>query len=331
MKQIKNLYNKQPLVTIVIPCYNYAEYVGEAIVSVINQTYSNIELIVINDGSTDNSDNVIKKLLKKYNFKYINQHNQGIIAVRNKAINIAKGEYLVQLDADDAIPTNYVNELVKSAQKDNGKSDIFYTPALDFNNNEKIIDPPVFNIEILKHYNFIHASAMVKTRIIKKYQYDKNLESLGLEDWDMYLNMCLNGVKAMRVDSTYLIYRSHGNNPSRTDKLKANDRELQTYKYILTKQISSHPLDINYLCKYLQTINDLLIFRQQNMSYKLEVSNLSKHIKYLQKKISRSNHDYQQLSKSYNGIIKSNSWKLTKPLRGASNIINKKILKGKDV
>ena len=181
--------NKQPLVTIVIPCYNYAEYVGEAIESVINQTYSNIELIVINDGSTDNSDNVIKKLQKKYNFKYINQHNQGIIAVRNQAINVAKGEYLVQLDADDYIDKTYIKKCLKAAIKFD--VDIVYTQVkfigrVDFTSN--YID---FDLEKLKHDNYIHASSLVKKSILINKKYDSYLNDKGYEDWDIFLDLCL--------------------------------------------------------------------------------------------------------------------------------------------
>ena len=86
-----------PLVSAIIPTYNREEFTEIAVQSVLKQTYRNIELIVIDDGSTDN----IKQILENYNLKYIFQNNQGVSAARNKGINEAKGEFIAFLDSDD--------------------------------------------------------------------------------------------------------------------------------------------------------------------------------------------------------------------------------------
>ena len=90
---------KTPLVSVIIPLYNQKEFVGDAIESVLNQSYSNIEVIVVNDGSTDNPHEVLEKYKKA--IKLINQKNMGLAAARNTGIKNSHGEYIQLLDADD--------------------------------------------------------------------------------------------------------------------------------------------------------------------------------------------------------------------------------------
>ena len=92
------------LVSIIMPVYNCENYLDKSITSVLNQTLDNIELIIINDGSTDNSNKIIEKYLNKDNrIKYINQSNNGVSIARNKGIDMAKGKYIGFVDGDDYI------------------------------------------------------------------------------------------------------------------------------------------------------------------------------------------------------------------------------------
>lgn len=283
---------QQPLVSIVIPCYNYAKYVDDAIGSVFAQTYKNIELIVINDGSTDNSDDVIRQAQKKYTFKYFNQANRGIVATRNRGVRLATGQFLIQLDADDMLPKNYVQTLINAAAKQ--KVDIFYTAAKDLDTGRVVIDPPEFNIEILKHHNYIHASSMVRLEAIKKYKYDQYLNDKGLEDWDMFLMMCLDGATGLYVKEVSLQYRQHNDIKSRNEKIRNNNQELDAIRHILTKHITNHPKQIGYMISYLHFVDRLLIANRTNEDHVREIKNLKKEnadlkqaIEYLQARISK--------------------------------------------
>lgn len=263
---------QQSLVSIVIPCYNYAKYVDDAIGSVFAQTYKNIELIVINDGSTDNSDDVIRQAQKKYKFNYFKQTNKGIVATRNKGVKLATGKYLVQLDADDVLPKNYIEVLVKEAAKQ--KADIYYTSAQDLITGKKVIDPPEFSVEILKHHNYIHASSMVVTEKIKKYSYDPYLSDKGLEDWDMFLGMCLDGAIGLYVKKVSLQYRQHQDLKSRNERIKNNNQELDAFRHILTKYITKYPDQIGYMILYLHFIDRLLIANRDNVNHVAEIQTL---------------------------------------------------------
>lgn len=91
----------QPRVSVIIPMYNASKYIAEALDSVIAQTYTNTEIIAINDGSTDGTDAVIKPYLGLNGFKYIEQENKGVSAARNQGLRAAEGELIAFLDSDD--------------------------------------------------------------------------------------------------------------------------------------------------------------------------------------------------------------------------------------
>ena len=90
-----------PLVSVIIPSYNHEQYVTKAIKSVFSQTYKNIELIVIDDGSKDHSVKKILELKKRYPFKFIARKNKGLASTLNEAIKLAKGVYITFLASDD--------------------------------------------------------------------------------------------------------------------------------------------------------------------------------------------------------------------------------------
>lgn len=109
--------NKE-LVSIIIPVYNAQKYIKRCLTSVLNQSYTNIEIIVINDGSTDKSEEIVESLAKKDSrIKLLNQNNQGAAKTRNTGIKKATGEYIMFIDNDDYIEKDYVNMYVNNIKK----------------------------------------------------------------------------------------------------------------------------------------------------------------------------------------------------------------------
>jgi glycosyltransferase involved in cell wall biosynthesis len=96
-----------PLVSVVMPAYNAGLFITDAITSVLNQTHSNVELIVVNDGSTDNTEACIQ-LIGDSRIHYFSQPNAGVSAARNKGIEVCNGQFLCFLDADDVMPPNSI-------------------------------------------------------------------------------------------------------------------------------------------------------------------------------------------------------------------------------
>ena len=99
-----------PKFSIIIPVYNVEKYIGKCLDSVMNQTYHDYEVIVVNDGTKDSSMNIVNN----YDVKVINQKNQGLSAARNTGVKEAKGEYILFLDSDDSIEKDLLKELNKS-------------------------------------------------------------------------------------------------------------------------------------------------------------------------------------------------------------------------
>lgn len=110
--------NKSGLVSVIIPVYNCEKYLEKCLSSVIAQVYNRLEIIVINDGSTDNSGKIIRRYADRYaNILVIDQKNSGVSVARNNGIEKASGEYLLFLDGDDYIGESYIKNLIEAAQK----------------------------------------------------------------------------------------------------------------------------------------------------------------------------------------------------------------------
>ncbi|MDC9721962.1 MAG: glycosyltransferase family 2 protein [Urechidicola sp.] len=108
---------EEALITVIIPAYNSEKFIRRAIDSVLNQLYKNIEIIVIDDGSTDNTAKIIKSYADKV--KYIYQENKGVASARNKGIINSNGTYIAFLDADDYVLPNMYKQLIENAHKSN--------------------------------------------------------------------------------------------------------------------------------------------------------------------------------------------------------------------
>jgi GT2 family glycosyltransferase len=117
----------RPLVSVVIPTYNQADFLVEAITSAQNQTYPNIEIVVVNDGSTDNTTEILKKLSEQdQRIRCFSQENQGLASAFNKAVQESKGEYIVHLDSDDIYETEKIQKQLEILQQDKS-IDLVYT------------------------------------------------------------------------------------------------------------------------------------------------------------------------------------------------------------
>ena len=108
-------------VSIIIPVYNSEKYIEKCVESIVKQTYKNIEMIIINDGSKDKSSEVIKSLKEKYpdKIKYYEQENQGVAKTRNKAVELAKGDFIMFVDNDDYLDEDYVEKFVQEIEDGN--------------------------------------------------------------------------------------------------------------------------------------------------------------------------------------------------------------------
>ena len=133
-------------ISVIMPIYNSEKYLKEAIDSVLNQSFKDFELICINDGSTDNSPEILENYRKKdKRIKIINQKNQGLSAARNKGLKNSNGEYIYFIDSDDYISKNTLKELYQNARIND--SDIVLYKKARFNGDKIRYNAPGFNFE----------------------------------------------------------------------------------------------------------------------------------------------------------------------------------------
>lgn len=108
---------KQPLISIIVPCYNTEDYIEQCLDSLIHQSYKNLEIILVNDGSTDDTDAKIQPYLSDDRIRYIIQENKGLSGARNTGLDIMKGEYVCFVDSDDFLHKDYVKTLYENLIK----------------------------------------------------------------------------------------------------------------------------------------------------------------------------------------------------------------------
>ncbi len=224
-------------VSIIIPCYNQKEYIKEAIESALNQTYPDIEIIVINDGSTDNSAAIIKSFATRHNnIIFIdNKENKGVIYSRNIAIKAASGEYILPLDGDDKIDPFYAEKAVnifENFSKRNSANDILkivYCKTKLFGNNNEEFKLDKFSPDKIIFNNCIPNSAMFRKIDFVKAGGYKDYMKDGLEDWDLWLSLLENSQNkencVYQIDE-FLFYYRISNKITRNkchDEIKKNE------------------------------------------------------------------------------------------------------------
>lgn len=179
-----------PLVSVVIPCYNHGNFLGETIESVLQQSYSNIEIIVVDDGSTDNTKNVASRYPQ---VKYIFQENQGLSAARNAGVKQCKGDFVVFSDADDLLLSHALEYNITILQADPKLA--FVSGAYELINTDKTKITDVVRPVIADHYltllkyNYIgmHGTLMYRRWVFDEFLFDVSLRAC--EDYDMYLRI----------------------------------------------------------------------------------------------------------------------------------------------
>ena len=131
-----------PEVSIIIPVYNARDSIAKCIDSIINQTFLNFEVILVNDGSTDDTLSVLLKYEHDYeNIRVINKRNEGVAVTRNKAIFEAKGKYIMFIDNDDFIDKDYIETFYKEIEcTKNASSFLAYTCIISFETNKRKSD-----------------------------------------------------------------------------------------------------------------------------------------------------------------------------------------------
>lgn len=223
-------------VSVVVPCYNYAKYLPDCIESLVHQTYPLKEIIIVNDKSPDNTEEVALELIRKYpdkNIKLFNRNeNGGLGAARNSGIRIAQGEYICCLDADDKLVPAGIEEHVRLIEND---TTLAQCALMEFGERHIMMTPTnPTNLKRVLQSNTIYCNAMFSKRMWKQAGgFDEGqLIRYGLEDWEFWIRLLAEGCHVNTSEFVSLRYRVHGSNMT---KATTHPHRQELYNYIYEK------------------------------------------------------------------------------------------------
>ncbi len=199
-----------PLVSVVIPCFNYAEYLPEALDSALKQSHGSVEVVVVDDGSTDATQAVLAGYGER--IRHFRQEQSGPARARNRGAQEARGEFLVFLDADDALEGEFVERCLGPLIADSTLA-FTYCQTRFFGGSSGVSTWPEYDLKRLKRSNFINVSALLRADVVRRLPFDPSFRS-GLEDWDFYLGLAELGLAGALVNEPLLRYRRHSESRS---------------------------------------------------------------------------------------------------------------------
>lgn len=224
------------LVSIIVPCYKQAHYLEESLQSVLDQNYSNWECIIVDDGSPDDTAKVASNWCEKdKRFKYFFQKNSGLPSARNSGIKISNGEYILPLDADDILHSDYLNKMVPilNLEYNIGIVSCYrYFFVNNKNNITKEFKASGTNYRDLMFENQLMPSSIYRKKCwIEVGGYDETMNK-GYEDWEFWISITKRGWEFKFVQEFLFYYRK---SPYSMLVDTTNNHSEAVRKYIFTK------------------------------------------------------------------------------------------------
>ena len=226
------------IVSVIVPVYNSVQYVDETINSIVNQSYHNLEIVLIDDGSADGSGKICDIWKFKDNrIKVIHTSNNGPSKARNIGIENSNGKYILPVDSDDLINPKYIEKAVNSMAR-NDDIGLAYCQAEFFGAETGRWDLPTFSIREMLITNCIFSTALfLKSDWAKVGGYSEEMK-YGFEDYDFWLSLISIGIKVYQIPEILFYYRKHSG--SRTELFKADsvhEQETRLIKYYRHKNL----------------------------------------------------------------------------------------------
>lgn len=267
-----------PKVSVVIPCYNHGQFIDEAVESVLNQTFQDFEITIVNDGSTDDYTNKLLENYEKPKTSVYKTINQGQPEARNFGISKSHGEYIVALDADDKLERTYLEKAVKVLDEDIHHELGFVNTWLKFYGNKtETLEMSDYDPDTLGIKNVVHVSSMFRKECWEKVSgYDVNMK--GYEDWDLWISIVECGYKWKLIPENLFLYRSLQNIETLKSREVHNDlceKILLKHKTFFTKNYPYQILErVKIIHQYekmhveqLQLINQQQAYIDQQQAY----------------------------------------------------------------
>lgn len=248
MRKKEVMNDLQPLVSVILPFYN-APYLGEAIESILNQSYSNFELILIDNGSTDQSVQIAQSYNNHTKVKLISENNRGVVFATNTGIDHSKGDFVARMDADDiAHPERLylqanallkdqdigvISGLVEYLGSKENQGFIYYVDWLN-----SIQSPDDIHLNQFVEFPLANPTLMFRRAVLDEigsYQ-----EGDFPEDYELFLRLIDHGVSMRKVDHVVLTWRDTPNRLTRTDKRYSTDAFFRIKAEYLTKWLKAN-------------------------------------------------------------------------------------------
>lgn len=256
--------NISPLVSVIIPLYNAEKYIFQALESIVNQTYQNIEIIVIDDGSTDNSEDIVYSIHSSKIKLIKNEHNLGVSATRNRGIELARGKYIALMDADDISYLDRIEKQVNFLEKHNdfGLISSHYESFRKgiFGTKRRVRKVPTDPEEIRTTLLFMNAitcpASMLRKSVLEdhKLHFDTSLQIA--EDYDLWKRLSF-VTKIGNINQPLLHYRKHRNNSTKKRNIAARD-----YTKVVMKTFEHFGLSVDDLFNEDYKLKDIQSFQK---------------------------------------------------------------------
>jgi glycosyltransferase involved in cell wall biosynthesis len=239
-----------PIVSIVIPCYNDAHYIEESVLSAVNQTYENKEIIVVDDGSDERTKKVLKNLQPKID-ALITQENKGLSAARNLGIKSSRGEFILVQDSDDFFDSTFCEKAVNAFNQDNNIKLVTCHAVRFYKDHKKnnLHIPIGGGLE-----NFLKVNSAIGTSMFCKIDwkhvngYDEEMRE-GYEDWEFFIRILSEGGKAFVLPEPLFYYRQKSNSM----RIEANKKKYDLLRYIYIKHQNLYIKNYEILIDHLLT------------------------------------------------------------------------------
>ncbi len=225
-------------VSVIVPCYNQAQYLDESLASIYHQTHTNWECLIVNDGSLDHTEEIAQKWeATDPRFIYIPKENSGVSNARNLGIEKASGEFILTLDADDKYEASFMEKALKILLE-RPEIGIVSSWGMFFTNDKmhQVFRSNAKSIADFLFHNGVNMGSSLyrKECWAKAGKYDGDVRN-GYEDWEFYLRVCALGWNVHIIEEVLFFYRQH--QISRRKEMNKIDNENKKYIYLRNKDI----------------------------------------------------------------------------------------------
>lgn len=246
-----------PSISVVLPVYNGEKYLIEAIDSILAQTFTDFELIMIDDGSTDGSLAILQKYQERdTRIRLVSRENRNLATTLNELIDMARGEWVARMDQDDiSLPLRLERQLdcVEKNNADLCGCWVKYFGGWSRRTWKGWLTDQAIKVDMLFKAPFVHPSVMMRTDLVRRLRYDKNYEKA--EDYDLWVRAAQSGWNMCNIPEVLYLYRKHGSQIS-TQSAEAQKSLGENIQLRFWHSMSAHfELDLNGIDEILKLAN----------------------------------------------------------------------------